>query len=251
MRRRDFLGKASAALCLCGFCNSAHAEEHGLHWSYEGDGGPAKWGELSPEYALCGTGKEQSPIDLRNAIASALPDPAPAWKSIPLKVINNGHTIQVDAPGGGTLVLDGVAYELLQFHFHHPSEHLIDGRPAAMEAHFVHKGADGYAVLGVMIVEGPANPVLESIWSVMPIQPGTVNGAGLLDFRPLLPADPVSYRYAGSLTTPPCGEVVQWVVYRKPITASDAQLKRFAELFPNNARPVQPLNRRKLLLDAL
>ena len=251
MLRRDFLNKAGAALCACGFCSSAHADGHAPHWSYEGEGGPAKWGELSPEYALCSTGKEQSPIDLTKAIASALPDPAPAWKPIPLKVLNNGHTIQVDAAGGGTLVLDGAAYELLQFHFHPPSEHVIDGRPAAMEVHFVHKGTDGYAVLGVMIVEGPANPVLESIWSVMPPQTGSVNGPGLIDFRPLLPSDQVSYRYAGSLTTPPCGEVVQWVVFRKPVTASIAQLQRFAELFPNNARPLQPLNRRKLLLDAL
>ena len=257
MQRRQFLGHASAALCLCGVCASVspvQAEEHAAgHWSYGGEGGPDQWGQLSPEYAACRLGKEQSPVDLRGAIPAALPDPATAWKTIPLKVLNNGHTIQVDGVEGGTLILDGISYELLQFHFHHPSEHLIDGKPAAMEIHFVHKSQDGnLAVLGVMVVEGMPNPVLETIWSVMPTTPGeTVTGAGLIDFRPLLPADPTTYRYAGSLTTPPCSEVVQWVVYRKAITASDVQIRRFATMFPNNARPVQPLGRRKLLLDTL
>ena len=257
MQRRQFLGKASAALCVCGMCGTAasgRAEEHQTgHWAYAGEGGPDQWGQLSPEYAACRLGKEQSPVDLRGAIPVALPDPATAWRTIPLKVLNNGHTIQVDGAEGGTLILDGVAYELLQFHFHHPSEHVIEGRPAALEIHFVHKSQDGnLAVLGVMVVEGMPNPVLETIWSVMPTTAGeTATGAGLIDFRPLLPTDPTTFRYAGSLTTPPCSEVVQWVVYRKPITASDIQIRRFATMFPNNARPLQPLGRRKLLLDTL
>lgn len=261
MQRRSFMGHMSAALCLCGLCtttSTVSAEEQaaphgGHHWAYDGEGGPEQWGELSPEYAACHLGKEQSPVDLRGAIPAALPDPAVAWMPIPLKVMNNGHTIQVDGAGGGSLVLDGTAYDLLQFHFHHPSEHLVEGRPAALEAHFVHKAQDGnLAVLGVLIVEGPANPVLESIWKIMPDKAGdTTMGQSVLDFKTLLPNDQTTYRYAGSLTTPPCSEVVQWVVYRRPITASDAQIKRFAALFPNNARPVQPLGRRKLLLDSL
>jgi len=260
MQRRSFMGHMSAALCLCGLCTTTkaigaeeHAGGHGqLHWSYEGEGAPSHWSELSPEYGACGLGKEQSPIDLRGAIPSALPDPATAWKPIPLKVLNNGHTIQVDGTGGGSLVLDGQAYDLLQFHFHHPSEHVIEGRPAALEIHFVHKSEAGLAVLGVMVVEGPANPVLEAIWDMIPAKGGeTIEGPGMLDFKSLLPLDPSTYRYAGSLTTPPCSEIVQWVVYRKPVTASDAQIKRFAALFPNNARPIQPLGRRKLLLDSL
>ena len=261
MQRRSFLGHASAALCLCGLCattKTALAEEHGgghgvPHWSYDGEGAPERWAELSPEYAACGLGKEQSPIDLHGAIPAAMPDPAPSWTPIPLKVLNNGHTIQVDGTGGGSLMLDGQAYDLLQFHFHHPSEHLVEGRAAALEAHFVHKSTSGgLAVLGVMIVEGSANPVLEAIWAMMPSKGGeTASKPGSLDFSPLLPADPTTYRYAGSLTTPPCSEVVQWVVYRKPITASDAQIQQFSALFSNNARPVQPLGRRKLLIDSL
>jgi len=257
MRRRSFISHASAAMCLCGLCTSARpvsAEEHGgHHWGYDGEAGPNHWGDMAPEYAACHTGKEQSPIDLRAAIPTALPDPAIAWKPVPLKVTHNGHTIEVDGKGGGEMILDGVAYDLLQFHFHHPSEHAIDGVRAAMEAHFVHKAQDGsLAVLGVMIVEGNVNPILDAIWSVMPTEAGqSAAGTSPLDFRGLLPVDPATFRYAGSLTTPPCSEIVQWAVYRKPIAASNAQLLRFAQLFPLNARPLQPLGRRKLLLDVL
>ena len=256
MDRRSFLRHATGAACLCGACGSgigrALASED-AHWAYEGHGGPAEWGGLSPEYAACSMGREQSPIDLSKPIAAIMGDPVPAWRPVPLKVANNGHTIQVDGAGGGSLTLDGTSYDLLQFHFHHPSEHTIDGAAFDMECHFVHKAADGgLAVLGVMIAKGAANPALEAIWQVMPAKAGdVVTAGGTLDPAMLLPKDAVTFRYAGSLTTPPCSEVVQWVVYRQAITASAEQLGRFGALFANNARPVMPLNRRKLLLDVM
>jgi carbonic anhydrase len=270
MDRRSFLRHTTTA-CLCGLCGggigrvlaaehgaaAGHvAAEHGAsppHWAYEGHGGPAEWGTLAPEYAACSIGKEQSPVDLTKPIAAMMADPVVAWRPVPLKVLNNGHTIQVDCTNGGTMTLDGDAFNLLQFHFHHPSEHTIDGAAFDMECHFVHKAADGrLAVLGVMMVAGPANPALEAVWRVMPDKGGeTVQAEGLLDPSSLLPKQAVTFRYAGSLTTPPCTEVVQWVVHREPVTASAEQLARFAKLFSNNARPVQPLNRRKLLLDVM
>jgi len=256
MDRRSFLRRvATGAACFCGACSGigkALASE-GAHWAYEGHGGPAEWGGLAPEYAACSMGKEQSPIDLKQPVAAIMGDPVPAWRPLPLKVMNNGHTIQVDCTGGGTLALDGKSYDLLQFHFHHPSEHTVDGAVFDMECQFVHKAADGaLAVLGVMIAKGAPNPALEAIWQVMPDKAGeTATGTTLLDASMLLPQDVVTFRYAGSLTTPPCSEVVQWVVYRQAITASAEQLGRFAKLFANNARPVQPLNRRKLLLDVM
>jgi carbonic anhydrase len=256
MDRRSFLKKATGAACLCGACGGSIAgamAAEGAHWAYEGHGGPADWGTLSPEYAACSMGREQSPINLTQPIGAMMGDPMAAWRPVPLRVLNNGHTIQVDCGGGGTLSLDGKSYDLLQFHFHHPSEHTVDGASFDMECHFVHKAADGgLAVLGVMIAKGEANPALESIWQVMPAKGGeAATASAMFDPAMLLPKDRVSFRYAGSLTTPPCSEVVQWVVFRQAISASAEQLAAFAKLFPNNARPVQPLNRRKLLLDVM
>lgn len=253
MHRRTFLG-AAAAVCACPSCLAVAAESHGHtpHWGYSGKTAPEAWGRLSPEYAACGAGREQSPINLTRAIPAVTGNPVVQWGETPLRVLNNGHTIQVDVTPGSSTILDGEVFQLLQFHFHHPSEHTVDGVHYPLEAHFVHRGATGLAVLGVMFVEGPAHPTLGAIWDLMPPLPGSARDADA-SIAPvqLLPNDPTSWRYAGSLTTPPCSEVVSWVVFRQPVTASPQQLQAFAALFPNNARPVQPLNRRKLLLDVL
>jgi len=252
MDRRTFLGRVTAATCLCDMLprGGARAAEE-TPWGYAGADGPANWGDLDPAYGACATGREQSPVDLTRAVGAALADPLPEWRPVPLRVIQSGHTIQVNALGGGRLTLDGAQYELLHYRFHHPSEHRIDGAAYPMECHFVHRGAEGtLAVVAVLIAEGEAHPAIEAIWRLMPEQAGeAADPDALLDPTALLPDERVSFRYAGSLTTPPCSEVVQWVVFRRPITASAAQIERFAALFPSNARPVQPLNRRKLLLD--
>lgn len=248
MDRRTFL-TAAAALCACPTCAALAAEPH---WAYSGKRGPDAWGRLSRDYAACGIGREQSPIDLTPSIPAVLGDPVIQWRPTPLVVVNNGHTVQVDAAPGSSLLLDGEVYRLVQFHFHHPSEHTVAGVAYPLEIHFVHQGASGLAVLGVMAIAGPAHPTLGAIWAMMPPQPGSVRDPdAMLDPASLLPSEATTWRYAGSLTTPPCSEVVSWVIYRRPITASPEQLQAFAALFPNNARPVQPLNRRKLLLDLL
>lgn len=223
------------------------------HWSYDGAGAPDKWGQLSPDYAACGTGREQSPVNFDQPIAALLDPPSPRWVAMPLEVVNTGHAIQVNCAKGSTLELDGVSYDLIQYHFHHPGEHRFNGVAFEMEVHFVHRAANGgLAVLGVMIARGGANDTLETIWRNLPARAGET-AAPNLQLQPagLLPKSSASFRYAGSLTTPPCSETVSWVVYRTPITASAEQIEAFAKLFPNNARPVQPLNRRKLLLDLL
>jgi carbonic anhydrase len=253
MDRRVFLQGLVGAACLSGAggLGAARASE-GPHWGYEGANGPAAWGDLDPAYGACATGREQSPVDLTRAVGAALADPLPEWRPVPLRVFHSDHAIQVNALGGGRLTLDGARYELLHYHFHHPSEHQIDGAVYPMECHFVHRGAGGaLAVIGVMIAEGEAHPAIEAIWRLMPERAGeeTADPDARLDPTALLPDDRVSFRYAGSLTVPPCSEVVQWAVFRRPITASAAQIERFTTLFPHNARPVQPLNRRTLLLD--
>ncbi|MGE5503013.1 MAG: carbonic anhydrase [Actinomycetota bacterium] len=253
MNRRALLRHFVAAACACPVCSTIARASDAPHWTYEGHGGPAEWGSLAPEYGACGMGREQSPVDLSKGIPAMLGDPVVSWQPMPLEIVNNGHTIQVNCAKGSKVTLDGKDYELLQFHFHHPSEHTIDGVAYALEVHFVHKAAEGgLAVLGVMFSPGAANTALETIWRAMPEKAGeSVKSDAVIQPMTMLPADRVTFRYAGSLTTPPCSEVVSWVVYRQGLTASAEQIERFAKLFPNNARPVQPLNRRKLLLDIL
>ncbi len=225
---------------------------HPAHWTYGGEGGPEHWGELSPDNQLCAVGRQQSPIDLSGAMSAGIPAPAAHW--IPTQgamVVNNGHTIQVDVPEGGNVTLDGKDYTLKQFHFHHPSEHTIDGKQFPLEAHFVHASSDGdLAVIGVMFLEGSANPNLDAIWATAPGREGKAAVAFNIDAAAFMPASGSAFRYEGSLTTPPCSETVHWTVMATPVTASPSQLAAFGALFPHNARPVQPLNRRYVLKTA-
>lgn len=221
------------------------------HWSYEGHGGPAEWGHLSPDFAACEVGRAQSPIDIAGAIPAKLGPVAVTYKALGVSVINNGHTIQANAQSGNYIELEGKRFDLLQFHFHHPSEHTIDGKAAPMEVHLVHKNAQTgeLAVLGVMMMPGAANAAVSAVWNVMPSTEGEAKPAQpvVLDTTALLPASRDYYRYEGSLTTPPCAEVVHWVELKQPITVTQADIDRFSALFANNARPVQPANRRFVL----
>ena len=216
-------------------------------FTYEGATGPAHWGDLSPAYSACKTGKEQSPIDIRNAKSSQLPGLKFEYKPAPLRLINNGHTVQVNYPGGSFLTVDGEKYELKQFHFHHPSEERIDGRAYDMVIHMVHANSRGEtAVVSVLVDKGPPDGSLQKIWATIPKTIGqereipgvTINAADLV------PAIGEYFTYRGSLTTPPCSEGVTWFVLKTPITASANQIKVFKALFSPNARPIQPLGER-------
>jgi carbonic anhydrase len=220
------------------------------HWSYEGEDGPAHWGELDPAYAACSHGTAQSPIDIANPTHGDLPDITFAEKSLsPLRIINNGHTIQVNAPPGNTIALDDVTYQLMQFHFHTPSEHRVDGKAQAMELHLVHNDQDGnLVVLGVLLQEGAEHAALKPVFDNMPPTAGpeqTVDGT--VELSALLPADKSSYRYDGSLTTPPCSEGLKWIVFVQPMEISTGQIEAFRTLHPANARPLQALNGREVV----
>ena len=254
MNRRGFmLGAAGVFACpLCAELGSrkALAADDKPHWSYKGAGGPDSWGNLDASYAACGTGTQQSPIDLSRALQAEVDAGSIKWKPIKLRsVVNNGHTIQVNTPNGGHLELDGFRYDLIQFHFHHMSEHTVDGKQFPMEVHFVHKAEDGdsLAVVGVFLVAGSENAVLAPIWAAIPQEEGESSLDLSVDVKGLLPKSSAAFRYAGSLTTPPCSEVVAWTVLKEPVGASTDQIAAFAKLFPNNFRPVQPLNRRFIL----
>src|SRR5579864_4441642 len=232
-RRQAF--KILAGLALCPLC-AAHgfASEH--HWSYEGTTGPDKWGGLDPADAVCSTGRQQSPIDIAGSIRARQSPLEISWSKPPDMIVNNGHTIQLNFGEGNALDLSGRTYTLRQFHFHHPSEHLIDGQRFAMEAHFVHEASDGLAVVGVLIAPGRRNAVFEKIVATMPSEEGPARQADPeIDPRRLLPARRRHFRYEGSLTTPPCSETVNWIVLAQPIEVSEADIDRFGKLYPMNA----------------
>lgn len=226
------------------FGSAAAGELHG-GWSYHGESGPEHWSELDPAYAACATGRRQSPIDLGASADMAEDGPHMAWRPVALSTENNnGHTVQVTPNSAGHITLDGTRYELAQLHFHHPSEHTVDGAHAPMEIHFVHKAASGaLAVIGVLVAEGAENRELAAIWAHMPGEEGGHAERVTVHLPKLLPKDPALWRYRGSLTTPPCSESVEWVVLQSPIEASAQQIEAFATLYEDNHRPVQPADR--------
>lgn len=217
------------------------------HWGYTGAERAQNWGDLDAQYQACKDGMKQSPVDIAKYAAMPLPPLQPAYNNIATKVINNGHTIQVNIPcDGGTLTVGGMEYKLQQLHFHTPSEHYISGVPYPMELHLVHKAADGtLGVLGVMIKTGAPNETIGKIWNAVPSGDKESEPVSF-SAEDLLPEDRSYYKYEGSLTTPPCTEGVQWHIMKQAITVSEDQLRAFQNFYPVNARPVQPLNARKI-----
>jgi len=235
------------AAAMAGHETNAHGTDP--HWGYEGDTGPQAWGKLKADFSLCAVGKRQSPINIEDN--TTLQGPAEPlqfhYQASGASVVNNGHTIQVDMLGENFITVRGSNYKLVQMHFHHPSEERVNFKSFAMVAHLVHKRADGQlAVVAVLLEPGAANPVINTVWTYMPLDAGdrVRMPAELLDPSGLLPQDQRYYQFLGSLTTPPCTEGVLWMVLKTPSAISREQIKLFSQLFPNNARPVQPLNNR-------
>ncbi|MGC1492039.1 MAG: carbonic anhydrase family protein [Candidatus Acidiferrum sp.] len=220
------------------------------HWSYEGADGPEHWGDLDPAYAACRDGKEQSPIDIRNAQKAELPALRFEYKSGPVMMINNGYTaVRVNyAPGNGNFLFVGdKRYELVQFHFHRPSEEQINGKPYDMVIHLMHKGSDGkVAAVAVLLKEGSANATIRELWKYMPETAGKEHEIPGVEINPagLLPHSTSYSRYEGSVTAPPCTEGVTWFVMKTPMSVSSAEINAFAKLYPHDVRPPQPLNAR-------
>ena len=250
---------AVAVLGVALFCSSnlahadSHVQKHEYHvasWGYDGEAGPSKWGEIDAEYQTCSEGKNQSPIDIAATVEADLGAIRLHYKDVPLKLINNGHTVQANYSDGSYISIDGVIFHLLQFHFHSPSEHHFSGATYAMEVHFVHKDDNGnLAVVAVMLNEGRVNPFIDILWDNLPtvmnkedvVTNVTINGTHLW------PENKEYYRYNGSLTTPPCSEGVRWMVMKTPVEISKGQVKRFLSLIDKNARPTQTVNARVVL----
>ena len=220
---------------------AAKAVAHPEHWDYQGAGGPEHWGAMKPEFAKCSSGARQSPIDIRDGIRLQLDPVQFDYKPSAFRVIDNGHTVQVNLAAGSSIEVMGRRYELLQFHFHRPSEERIDGRQFDMVAHLVHKDIDGrLAVVAVLLERGSALPIVQTVWNNLPLEKGEELAArATIDLNALLPTERSYFTYMGSLTTPPCTEGVLWMVMKTPMPISAEQVSIFARLYPMNARPVQ------------
>jgi carbonic anhydrase len=241
---------AATALCLT-VANSAPANA-APRWSYFGADGPDRWAALSNAFATCGSGREQSPIDLSRAADRDLTNPEIVYQAGQASIVDDGHTVEIDLDGGSVLTLDGAPYRLVQLHFHSPSEHTVDGNSFAVELHLVHRGDSGaVAVVGVFIAGGSQNPGLVPVLAALPSKEGKeVRLREPFDPTTLLPDDRRAYRYSGSLTTPPCTEGVSWVVMATPIQASGQQIAALARALEGNNRPPQAVGDRTVVLDS-
>jgi carbonic anhydrase len=212
-----------------------------IAWGYQGEGAPAHWGTLRPEFALCGNGQRQSPIDIRDGIAVELEPIRFDYRPTGFAVTDNGHTVQVDVGPGNSIEVMGRRYDLKHIQFRRPSEERINGRQFEMSVHLVHQDPDGrHAVVGVVLERGVAQPVVQQVWNNLPLEKHEPLAAQEpMDPAALLPEDRRYFTYMGSLTTPPCSEGVLWMVMQQPVQASPEQIHIFSRLYPNNARPIQ------------
>lgn len=220
------------------------------HWSYDGNQGPSHWGDLSPEFALCGTGHHQSPIDIRNPKQADLPPLQFDYKPSPLHIIDNGHTIMINYAPGSFIQVGDKHYTLKQFHFHRPSEEQINGQAYEMSLHLVHADEQGnLAVVAVLLKRGSDNPLVHELWTDLPKEKEHEEQLDnvQIDVKALLPSDLGYYTFPGSLTTPPCSENVTWFVLKQPVTVSGAEIQQFEKLYRHNARPTEPLYDRVVL----
>ena len=215
--------------------------------------GPDHWADLSPEFSACSTGQSQSPIDLIPATTADLKNPSFHYKPVPLNLLNNGHTIQVSYAPGSYIEVEGKQYALRQFHFHSPSEHTIEGQFQPAELHLVHQSEAGeLAVVAILLKTGTEgnNPALDELSNYLPAKAGgKVRTGRTTDASALLPQTTTTYRYSGSLTTPPCTESVSWLIMTEPVLLSAQQLSKYQQLLGHNNRPVQLLNNRVVQLD--
>lgn len=218
----------------------------GTHWSYEGDSGPANWSKINVDWAKCGNGSRQSPIDIRDGMKVELEQISFDYHPSSFNVVDNGHTVQVGVSGGNYITVQNRMFELQQFHFHRPSEERINGKAFEMVVHLVHRDAEGrLAVLALLLERGAPQTTIQTVWNNLPLEKfETMQPTILLDPAEMLPVRRDYYTYMGSMTEPPCSEGVLWLVMKQPVQASPAQMALFSRLYPLNARPIQPGNGR-------
>ncbi|KAK7290288.1 hypothetical protein RIF29_04598 [Crotalaria pallida] len=244
--------------------STTSSDDHSANFSYSGPNGPDKWGSLSPSYAACSNGKVQSPVNLAKAdivFNKELKSLDSHYLPTNATLVNNIVNIGVHFEGKvGDINICGTNYSLKQLHWHSPSEHWVDGRTHDAELHLVHLSEDNNtAVVAMLYKLGDPDPIISKIEDKL-VELDKENCAGHKDARIALGTFDVEeinrsihrryYRYVGSLTTPPCTEGVIWNIFDKVRTLSKRQLELLkAPLdseYKHNARPIQPLNGRKI-----
>jgi carbonic anhydrase len=235
---------AAAAIVFVPGAEAQEAGHPGHEWDYGKEHGPDHWGALKPEFAVCQSGHHQSPIDIGKTERADLPPIQFDYRASPLRIVDNGHTIQVNYGPGSSIRVGDRQYVLKQFHFHHPSEEMVHGRHHEMSLHLVHADAAGsLAVVAVLLDAGTENALVRQLWNNLPKEEEKEErrDAVQINVADLLPADRGYYTFEGSLTTPPCSENVTWFVLKQPVALSTEQIARFSKRYPDDARPTQPL----------
>lgn len=238
--------KFCVAICLLSVGLWA-SDASSVHWGYGENNGPKKWGDLDKQFALCKVGKAQTPIDIiPSQTKKTKQNIVFTYDEKTQTITNNGHSVQVDLKdSASSLQFNNTTYELVQFHFHTPSENHINGVAYPLEAHFVHKNAKGgLLVVSVLYKEGAENKALDKIIKNLPKTANSSKKFQKFDIQSLLPESKGYYEFVGSLTTPPCSENVQWVVMKTQPEVSSKQFKSLESVLHHNARDIQPLNKR-------
>ena len=244
------IAAGTAGLALTG-CGDDAGEGAGMErWGYAGATGPDRWASLDPAFSNCAEGRRQSPIDLTGyADAPGEPLAFDYGGGAPETIGYDGLFLHVRYAPGNRFVAGGAVSEVVQAHLHTPSEHLVDGDAFPVELHVVHQYAEGYAVIGVLFEPGAPSPFVQAFIDGVPPRGAEAAAGPAFDLAALVPADPAHYRYDGSTTTPPCVEPVDWYVLRERRTVSPEQAARLRALHGGaNARPVQPLGDRRIVL---
>ena len=227
-------------------------------WDYQGTENPQNWGQSFP---TCAAGQNQSPINIVTANAQDLDNISFHYQPFPLHILNNGRTVQVNSDRHSSITIDHQDYLLKQFHYHSPSEHAINGQTFPAELHLVHQSPDRdqYAVVSVFLTaEGgerltsgiAENLAYKPLLDHLPLQESPETDLKLtIDPAQLLPVDQTTYRYSGSLTTPPCTEAVNWLIMATPVQLSSQQIQTLQQAFDGNNRPLQVQGNRLIIQD--
>ncbi len=215
-------------------------------WAYGGKEGPAHWADLKESYRICRDGLRQSPIDIRNSIKGDLAPLALHYTPSAFRLVDLGYTLSVELENAGFLELENKRWVLQSAEFRRPGEEMVLGKRADMSLHLMHQALDGSRlIVAIALVEGRENPTLQTLWNAIPLERENFKETSkTIDFKNILPRNLGYFTYMGSLTFPPCTENVQWVILKEAQPVSLEQMKNFAFLYPENARPLQANNAR-------